>query len=552
MITRRALLRAALAGLAGLPGCARRGGPAMPLPAVLPARFTDVTEAAGLAFTQATGGCGMNYFPEQFAAGASLLDANGDGSLDIYFPAPKPLGPCQSPRPLHQRLYRNDGRGHFTLAPDAFGGHDTDFALASAVGDYDNDGHPDLYVCCAGRDTLYHNNGDGTFTDVTERARVGLRGLSTGSAWFDYDGDGLLDLYVSRYCDWTLATDIPCPGLHGEREVCHPEIYTPSTGVLYHNNGDGTFTDVTHRAGVAGQRGRGFTVAAADFDGDGRLDLFVANDIGSNFLYHNNGDGTFEEVALREGCAFGVNGQNQANMGVAVGDYDGDGDLDVLVTTFSGEPYTLYRNDGTYFTDVSAQAGLAQPTLPFLGFGAGFFDARNGGLLDVFFANGHVYPVVSPPYTHKQRNQFFLNGGGGGFTELPEALPPDDVRVHRGACFGDVDNDGRVDILVTANDDRPTLLKNQSPPAHWLLLRLVNRHGCATPIGTRCVATVGGRRLTRVVLGGGSYAGESDHRVHFGLGAEARADVEIHWLSGHTQTLRGVAADQILTVHEAA
>ena len=552
MLTRRSLLRSALAGgLTALSGCGPRKNPAHPDAPPRPARFTDITEAAGLSFTQATGGCGMNYFPEQFASGASLLDANGDGSLDIYFPAPQPLGPCKSPQTLHQRLYRNDGHGRFTLAPNAFGGHETDFAISSAVGDFDNDGHPDLYVCCAGRDTLYHNRGDGTFMDVTERAGVGLRGLSTGAVWFDYDGDGFLDLYVSRYCDWTLATDIPCPGPHGAREVCHPETYTPSTGILYHNNGDGTFTDVTHRAGVGLKRGRGFAAAAADFDGNGRLDLFVANDIGANFLYHNNGDGTFEEVALREGCAFGINGQNQANMGVAVGDYDGDGDLDVLVTTFSGEPYTLYRNDGGYFTDVSAQTGIAQPTLPFLGFGGGFLDTRNGGTLDLFFADGHVYPNVSPPYTYKQRNLLFLNDGQGRFTERPDALPQDDVRVHRGACFGDLDNDGREDILVTANNDRPTLLRNESPPANWLRLRLVNRHGCATPIGTRCVASVGGKKLVRVVLGGGSYGGDSDHRVHFGLGTAPRADVEIHWLSGHVQTLPGIAANQTLTVREA-
>lgn len=555
MLTRRSFFALLAGGAAALAGC-RPKGKLRPAAAIAPqVKFADITEAAGLAFTQGSGGCGQNYFPEQFSAGACLFDANGDGFLDIYFPAPKPLGPCKSPQPLRQRLYLNDGKGHFTLAPDAFGGHDTDYAIACAVGDYDNDGHPDLYVCCAGRNTLYHNKGDGTFEEVTAKAGVGLTGLSTGAVWFDYDGDGFLDLYVSRYCEWTLATDIPCPGPHGEREVCHPTTYTPSTGILYHNNGDGTFTDVTHKAGIAQQRGRGLGAAAADFDGDGRLDLFVANDIGPNFLYHNRGDGTFEEVALRQGASFGLNGQNQANMGVAVGDYDNSGRLSVLVTTFSGEPYTLYRNEGPYFTDVSAQAGIAQPTLPMLGFGTGFFDSRNSGALDLFFANGHVYPNIADQnsaYTYKQPNQLLLNDGTGRFTEAPGALPAGDVRVHRGAYFGDIDNDGRIDVLVTANNDRPTLLHNDSPPANWLLLRLINKQGCATPVGARCIATINGKKQARLVLGGGSYAGSSDTRLHFGLGTADKADLEIHWLSGHVQTLPGVAPNQVLTVREAA
>ena len=544
-----------LLGGAALAGCGPKPQPRLITQASPGVRFTDVTDAAGLNFVQSDGGSGLHYFVEQVAAGACLLDSAGSGSLDVYFPAPKPLGPAHFPQPLRQRLYRNDGKGKFKLAPNAFGGHETDYGIAAIAGDYDNDGRPDLYVCCAGRNTLYHNNGDGTFTDVTEKANVGLHGFSTGAVWLDYDGDGFLDLYVSRYCEWTLATDIPCPGPHGEREDCNPVTYTPSTGVLYHNNGDGTFTDVSHKAGIGLERRRNLGAAAFDFDGDGRLDLFVANDIGPNFLYHNKGDGTFEDVALQQGVAFGLNGQNQANMGVAVGDYNDTGRMSVLVTTFSGEPYTLYRNEGGYFTDVSAPAGIATPTRPFLGFGAGFVDTRNLGRLDLFCANGHVYHGIAEEnsaYTYKQRNQLLLNDGTGKFLEAPDTLPQDDVRVHRGACFGDIDNDGRMDILVTANDDRPTLLHNDSPPANWLLLRLTDRHGCGTPVGTRCVATVNGKKLTRILLGGGSYGGGSDPRVHFGLGAAATADVEIHWLSGRVQTLGSVKANQILPIHEPA
>ncbi|HEX5322507.1 MAG TPA: CRTAC1 family protein [Capsulimonadaceae bacterium] len=551
-INRRLFLKLAAGGLISLSGCAPKlhahsAAPSLVDPDV---KFRDVTQEAGLLFTQSDGGCGMFYFPEQMAAGAALLDANGDGFLDIYFPAPKPLGPCKITPQLRQRLYLNDGNGGFKLSENAFGGSETDYAIACAIGDYNNDGCPDIYVCCAGRNTLYRNRGDGTFEDVTEQAGVGLRGLSTSAVWFDYDGDGHPDLYVSRYCDWTLETDMKCPGSRGEREYCFPHAYPASTGVLYHNNGDGTFTDVSRQAGIGLEARRGLGVAAADFDGDGRLDLFVANDEDPNFLYQNSGDGTFQDIAFPRGCAVSASGRNQANMGVAVGDYDGDGDLDILVTTFSGEPYTLYRNDGQLFTDVSVKAGVAAPTIPFLGFGTGFFDARNSGLLDLFFANGHVYPNVTTPYSYKQRNQLLLNNGAGGFEETRGSLPENDIRVHRGACFGDFNNDGRIDILVTANNDSPTMLKNESTAGNWLLLRLIDRHGCATPVGARCIATVGGKRFLRVLLGGGSYAGDSDPRVHFGLGTSHNADIEIKWLSCRRQVLKGVAANQILTVRE--
>jgi hypothetical protein len=359
---------------------------------------------------------------------------------------------------------------------------------------------------------------------------------------------------VLRYAEWSVEVDVPCKGPDGKRDVCNPMMYPPAANVLFHNNRDGTFTDVTSKAGVALDKQRSQGVAAADFHGKGRLDLFVANDMGPNFLLRNKGDGTFQNVAMQENVAYGLAGQSQANMGLAIGDYDGDGDLDVVVTTFSNEPYTLYRNEGSYFSDQSAPAGIAQPTRPYLGFGAGFIDTRNQGLLDLFFANGHVFHLVhleDQNLTYQQRNQLLLNDGNGRFTEAIDALPNDDIRVHRGACFGDINNDGKIDMLVTANDDRPTLLRNDTAAGNWLMLKLINKHGCVTPIGTRCVATLQGRKMLRVVLGGGSWGGESDHRIHFGLGQATRVEqVEIQWLSGTKKTLKDVLANQILTVRE--
>jgi hypothetical protein len=561
--TGRALLRGGLgaaaagASSAGLLGCQRRSTQGKAAPAVPEIRFTDITEEVGLSFVQSVGGCGLQYFVEQVASGAALLDANGDGFLDIYFPQPKPLGVCKArfKEPLRHRLYLNDGKGNFTLAPNAFGGVETDYGIAAAVGDYDNDGHPDLYVACYGKNKLFHNRGDGTFEDVTEKAGVGLGGFSSGAVWFDYDGDGFLDLYVLRYCKWTVETNVACVASNGMRDVCHPTTYQPAPNVLFHNNGDGTFTDVTQRAGLADDPRRSLAVAAVDFDGDGWLDLFVANDLQPNNLYRNLGNGKFEDVAMQENVAFGVDGRTQAGMGIAVGDYDEDGDLDFVVTTFADEPCTLYRNDGSYFTDQSAVSGIGPATLPYLKFGIGFLDVRNLGRLDLFVANGHISPwayLNNSAKTYKERNQLLLNDGHGRFTDTPSTLPASDVRVHRGACFGDINNDGRLDILVTARDDRPTLLRNDSTAGNWLLVKLINKHGCVTPIGTRCIATINGQKRLRVVLGGGSYGGESDHRVHFGLGNANVVDkLEIHWLSGATQTLSQLAANQILTVREA-
>lgn len=520
------------------------------------AKYADITKAAGLDFVQSDGSCGMRYFIEQVAAGATVFDANSDGFPDIYFPAPKAIGVCTGKpgmKELRQRLYLNDGKGKFTLKANAFD-TETAYGIAGVAGDYDNDGKIDLYVACFGKNTLYHNNGDGTFSDVTKKAGVAVGGFSTGGVWFDYDGDGKLDLYALRYCEWSVETDIACPGPDGKRDSCHPTTYTPARNKLFHNNGDGTFSDVTEKSKTALEKRRGLSAIAVDFDSDGKLDLFVANDLGPNSLLQNKGDGTFEDVASQQNVALGETGQSQANMGSALGDYDDDGDFDIIVTTFANEPYTLYQNNNGFFTDVSGLTGIAQATRPYLGFGILFTDSRNLGALDLFFANGHVFPSVAqttPSVTYKQPNQLLLKGAKGIYFEAKDALPKEDVRVHRGACQADFDGDGRMDILVTATNDKPTLLHNETPQANWLTVRCVDKNGCATPIGTRGTATVGGKKLLRQIVGGASYAGDSDFVLHYGLGTAAEVtELEIKWLSGKTQVLKNVKANQMLVIKE--
>ena len=518
------------------------------------ARFTDATEAAGIAFRQSDGGCGLHYFVEQVTAGCAFIDANGDGWLDIYFPQPKKLGECVGGEQPQHRLYINTGKGGFILNQTAFAGDPTTYGIAAAVGDYDNDGWEDLYVVGYGGNHLFRNRGDGTFQDVTVAAGVGAGGFCTGAVWFDYDRDGWLDLYVTRYCEWTPETDIACLQPNGERDVCSPNYYMPAPDVLYHNEGDGSFTDATAAMGLDVDARRGLGLAAVDLNDDGWLDLFVANDQSANYVFQNKAGKAFEDIAMQTGAAFGLTGRAQANMGVAVGDYQEDGDLDVLVTTFANEPFTLYRNDGAYFTDVSATAGIDDATRISLAFGTGFLDVLNRGRLDLFFANGHVSPFAHlqhKTFTYKQANQLLLSDGADGFTEAVGVLPPDDVRVHRGMIYGDYDNDGRIDILVTALDDRPTLLHNESTGGNWLLVRLRAASGCVTPVGAKCIAKIGDRRITRWLLGGTSYAGESDRRIHFGLGSARRIDeLEIHWPSGVVQTQKNVRVNQIIEITE--
>jgi len=554
MIVRRSGRWAALFSLAMVLGCrnAAQERTASGVPPTPVIRFTDGTDAAGLAFRQRHGGCGRAYFVEQTGAGVAVFDMDGDGDLDLFFPQPTALPGCTPAEALRNRLYRNDGKGHFERVPGAGGAVCSDYGIGASVGDYDGDGRLDLFESCYGRSHLFHNEGGGRFRDVTDAARLNRRGYSTSATWLDFDKDGHQDLFVCGYVEWQPDTPIRCPAPDGKLDYCTPQAFVPGKNALYRNLGNGTFADVTSTSGLAEEHDRALGVLAADLDADGWIDLFISNDNGANMLFRNQRTGRFKNEAMVRGVAFGAVGKAQSNMGIAAGDYDRDGDLDVLVTTFADEPFTLYRNEGSFFKDVSAECGLAQATYVPLGFGTCFFDADNNGWLDLFFANGHVEQFInqrSHTQTFAQLNQLFHYDGKAAFTQVTGALPADDRRVHRSAATGDLDGDGDLDLLVTALDDRPTLLRNDSPAAHWLAVDLTDARNGGACIGAKVSATADGVTQTGWVLGGGSYLCQSDFAVHFGLGTATRVSrLEISWPDGSRQVLTDVPADQRLRV----
>jgi hypothetical protein len=444
----------------------------------------------------------------------------------------------------------NQGDGTFRDATAASGLRDGGYGIGCCAGDYDNDGDTDLYVTHLGKDRLYRNNGDGTFTDVAEQAGVATDGFSAGAAFADYDGDGYLDLYVCRYVQWDLRSDTPChQQLDGEemRVYCRPSVYQPAEGVLYRSNRDGTFTDVSRTAGMRVPPGRGLGAVWCDFQGAGRPDLFVANDMSANFLFRSQ-SGRFREAAVEAGVAVGERGEPQASMGVATADYDGDGRLDLACTNFSGEYLALWRNMGTHFQDASAAAGTVEPSAPYVGFGIGFPDLNLDGWPDLFAVNGHVTEAAErfhPGVTFAQPKLCLLNDGAGRFKPAPQPGPGvTEPRVGRGAAFADYNRDGRVDVLAGNWKDVPDLLRNESTPTgRWLRLRLEGRRCNRSAIGARVSVTAGGRTQVQEVTSGGSYCSQSELTLTFGLGAARTAErVEVRWPGGgvsHWERLSG-------------
>jgi hypothetical protein len=520
----------------------------------------DVTAASGLArFTHTDGSSGRRFFPEQVGSGCAFLDYENDGWQDIYLCNGAPLPGYRGPRPRNA-LFHNNRDGTFTDVTEAAGVGCGHFAVGCAAGDFDNDGKVDLYVCCFGPNVLYRNNGDGTFTDVTARAGVGDPRFSTSAAWGDYDGDGFLDLYVANYVRYRLDRDLWCSKFPGHKSYCGPTLYPPEVDTLYHNNGDGTFTDVSARAGIRARAANGLGVIWFDFNEDGRPDVFVADDQTPNLLWRNDG-GHFTDVATEMGVAFGELGNAQAGMGVDAGDYDNDGRVDLVVTNFSEETNSLFHNEGGRFRDVSFPEGIGAATLLYLGFGTGFLDYDRDGWLDLFFANGHVMDDIekySDVVTWAQSNQLFRNRGaapaGARFEDVSAATGIAARRaVSRGAAFGDFNNDGRTDILVSTLRGPPMLLRNDcAPGAHWLQLRLRAARGNPQAVGAIVTLTAGGVTQRRDLRAGGSYASSNDLRPLFGLGGATRVErLRIRWPSGQVTERLALAADRLVEIEEA-
>jgi hypothetical protein len=520
-------------------------------------RFTDITAAASIKFAHFKGNNGISINREEFGPGVCVADFDGDGWQDIYFVNGRDL--YNRGISVRNALYHNNGDGTFTDVTDKAGVPGTGYGLGCVWGDYDNDGFPDLFVTQYGRNVLYHNNGNGTFTDVTDKA--GVAGMESGSfhsgaTFFDYDRDGKLDLYVGSY----VALDPDGPrycNIGSVRSSCPPSAYKGSADALYHNNGDGTFTNVTRSANILQPHGKNLSVGAADYDNDSWPDLFVANDGLAAYLYHNDRGKTFQEIAAPSGMAFSASGSLMAAMCISLGDYDNDGWLDLYVSDFQGSSDHLWHNDGKgNFDEVSDEAGITGATHNVLSFGGGFIDYDNDGWLDLFIANGHVYPEIeqaSPGTRYKQVNSVFHNQGHGKFVETSKETGVADQTPHaaRGVAFADFDNDGFVDVLVANNGDPPLLLHNGGNGNHFINFKLVGTKSNRDAMGARIRVVSGEISQIREIAGGGSYLSQSDLRANFGLGkATVAQNVEINWPSGQKQSFHDVPADKFYLITE--
>ena len=523
-------------------------------------RFTDQTAAAGIDLRNTFGGADKQYILEAHGNGAAFFDHDDDGDLDLYVVNGATLSTYREQSGPGNFLYENQGDGTFADITGPAGVGHAGWGAGCTVGDSDGDGHRDLYVTNYGANALYRNRGDGTYADIAREAGVDGDNYSAGTAFLDYDRDGDLDLYVTNYVVFDAANPPVgqgCTFFGGLRVYCGPKGMVGAPDRLYMNQGDGTFADVTGPSGVgAANRYYGLGVVPTDFDGDGDLDLYVANDETPNVLFCNEGDGTFKDVALVAGAAYNGDGEEEAGMGVDAGDFDNDGDPDLYVTNFFSETNTLYRNEGSKrFADITAFAGLGAPTLNLLGWGTGFFDYDNDGDLDLFIANGHVYPQVDllptgSPY--RQPNQLFSNQGDGHFAPVTAGPGLLLEKVSRGTCFGDYDDDGDVDIFVVDLGETPTLLRNDGGnQGHWLKVQVVGNGADPDALGTKIRLSAAGSSQWRTINGASSYLSYNDIRAHFGLGSQKRVDeVEITWPDGSSYTIDAIPADRLLLVRQ--
>jgi hypothetical protein len=516
----------------------------------------EVRSPHGIAFVHQNSATSSKYLIETMGGGVALFDYNNDGRLDVLFVnsgylAPSMQDPVNFRRSLPQywnRLYRQEADGSFTDVTRAAGladAGDANYGMGVAIGDYDNDGYEDIYITNYGKNSLLHNNRDGTFTDVTQKAGVAAGGWSASAGFFDYDNDGHLDLFVTRYMQWSPAESKVCGGAY--RTYCTPGTFPATTNILYHNNGNGTFTDVSQASGITAKPGRSLGVAFSDYDADGLQDIFVSNDGMEEFLFHNNGNGTFTERAQEAGVALTDDGSPYAGMGVDFRDYDNDGKPDILVTNLAKQIYALYHNDGDgSFSYRSLQTGLGSLSAASSGWGVGLVDFDNDGWKDMFVAQSHVMDNVdkiNPSMHYKEPPLFALNHQGRFERAEPGTATP---VAGRGAAFGDLNHDGSIDVVMSVLGGSPEVFYNRGNGSHWLTVTLEGTRSNRNGIGARVV--VNGQMQT--VTTAGSYLSASDKRVHFGLGDAAHASVEVFWPSGAHQVLKDVSADQFLTVEE--
>ncbi len=522
--------------------------------------FHDVLNETGITFVHTDGSCGRHYLVETVTAGLGLFDYDNDGDLDIYFANGAALPGKTFDVPPTNQLWRNDGNLKFTNVTQEAGVGDTGYGMGCVMGDYNNDGFMDIYNSNFREDVLYKNNGDGTFTDVTKQAGLGDPRLGAGALMGDFNKDGLLDIFVANYLECPLEEPAPCT-INGVSTYCDPstwDMYEPLKDSLYFNNGDGTFTDVSEKSGIAQHSGRGMGVTMGDHDNDGDTDIYIANDVTDNFLYDNQGDGTFEQVALFAGIAYDLHGEEQGSMGCDIGDYDGDGWYDIIVTSYQGQPNTLYHNmkDGS-FEDVTIPAGVLPGSMKYVSWACMFFDYDNDGHRDIFIANGHLQDrieEIEPHTKYLEPNQLFRNKGDGTFEDISQQAGPGfQVELAtRGGAKGDIDNDGDIDLVLSNSRREPTILLNElQNDNHWINIKLRGTKSNRDGVSARVEVTAGGKTQVNEVRAGSSYQSHYDLRLHYGLGeATVIDDIVVYWPSGQVDEFSNVKPDRFALIIE--